>query len=140
MSLLHLDYVAYLYLAFREYLSKNTFPGHYTISDLLKNGATGMAFLSNLSDTEHNTFSYQQFRSNRQGRELNTLCCKILSKISRNDIDSHILYLVNALPGEETDLPVHKTQMGVILEALVLNKKTLFYVVFLLSFIFTHIY
>src|SRR5210317_53669 len=92
---------------------KDTFPGHDTITGLMIDGTTIVAFLADLSHFQQDGVTDTQARSDRQSIEVHPLGCQILGKITGAHIEACRSHLIDTLDRQQTDLTMPIATVGV---------------------------
>ncbi len=98
-----------------ENASKNSLPGHDTVSHLVIDGTTIVALLTDLSDLQKCFPSHHQPGSQRKFPKLEASSGDILRKIPRSNLQSFRSNLGYTFHGQEAYLPMPVTGVGITL-------------------------
>jgi len=100
---------------------KDAFLGHDAVTRLVVDRASGMALLPDLGD-------FQQRRpdakavANADVQKVDAACSYVFGEVARRDIQSHGAHFVDALLGQQADLSVTASGMGVAGDAVVADQ------------------
>jgi hypothetical protein len=110
------DMVPHLDLPAFQYLSKNALFGHDTVAGLIKDGTAGMADFPYLRHFQEGMLA--DFESGAYGKtqKIDPLGGDIFSEIPWSYFQPQIHHLLDGLHSQETDLPVSRTGMGIVLQ------------------------
>lgn len=96
--------------------------GHDTITRLMVNGAAVMAFLADLRNFSLNVIANAHASADGETDEVNAFSGNVLGKVTGTYGKAYVHHLLNALYGQEADLPMpFAGGMGVTLNAVVVQ-------------------
>ena len=101
----------------------------------MENCAPGVAFLADLGDFSQGLRSDAQLGPQGQAGQVDAFGGQVFREISRPDVQSGGLHLPDALHGQQADLPVPWSGVGVVAQAVFGHEFTLLNVLFALAFL-----
>jgi hypothetical protein len=105
--------------------NKYPFPGHDTVAGQSVNGAPVVADLADLGHLDQRFGTYPQAGPYGQGRQIQAFGGKVFGERPGSNLQTQILHLLDALHGQQADLTVPGSPMGITRQSKILQQQTL---------------